>query len=146
MFVVTLLLLLANYFSANCKDAAPEEDEAEDCDITSHVCKPSGLSVIKTFDNVTTNLECKAKCQQDANCNFVTFTNFRSTPKCYLLSECQDKVCISFMFCQNIILFKRFNPVIIQFSCHSAIHLRIVFPHQNLVPRMKNQKLKFVPN
>ena len=109
MFVVTFLVLFTNYFSANCKDTTTDDDDAVDCNISSHMCKPSGLSVINTLDNVTSVVECKAKCQEDEKCNFVTFTKFRRTPMCYLLSECQDKVCISFMFCQNIIYTKELN-------------------------------------
>ena len=68
--------------------------ENSDCKIITHLCNPSGLSVEKTFVNVTTLRECQHHCARDENqkCKYVTFSNFRNITSCHLLTNCDDKV------------------------------------------------------
>ena len=36
--------------------------------------------------------ECRGKCEEEEDCQFITFTNFRNIGVCYLLRDCQEKV------------------------------------------------------
>lgn len=63
----------------------------EVCDIKAHLCKPVGIGVLQSFQDITRE-DCKRQCQQNQNCTFATYTKFREEPKCFLMSSCDSKV------------------------------------------------------
>ena len=73
-------------------DKSLNDEESKSCNLTSHVCKPSGLSVISTLTNISSVAQCQTSCSENKECKFSTWTNFRHVATCHLLSHCTDKV------------------------------------------------------
>ena len=82
-------------------DKLLNDEESKSCNLTSHVCKPSGLSVISTLMNISSVTQCQSSCSQHPDCKFSTWTNFRAVATCHLLSHCTDKVWYDFEMMSN---------------------------------------------
>ena len=98
MFSICLMTIFLGSQHGLCQEApqksemSPAEPPPSECEFSSHLCKPSGLAVVKTLMNISSVSGCQKTCQRSKNCNFVTFTNFRNIATCHLLSSCEDKV------------------------------------------------------
>ena len=68
--------------------------EKSNCKFSTHLCKPSSLSLVKTVINITSITGCQNMCAKEKSpkCKFVTLTNFRNITSCHLLTNCDDKV------------------------------------------------------
>ena len=68
--------------------------EKSNCKFSTHLCKPSSLSLVKTVINITSITGCQNLCAKEKSpkCKFVTLTNFRNITSCHLLTNCDDKV------------------------------------------------------
>ena len=79
------------------------DEDVQSCSIKTHVCKPVGLSVIKTIlTDVSSVEDCQKLCLLEKNCVLVTFINFRHIPTCHLLSGCSEKVRVTIIVKQQI--------------------------------------------
>ena len=50
--------------------------------------------------------ECGGKCEEEEDCQFITFTNFRNIGVCHLLRDCQEKVKKGHQLIRQIFSFK----------------------------------------
>jgi len=87
--------------AANTTATKQNEDNEVKCRMLSHLCKPSGISVVRTLMNTSTVGDCQKSCNATKDCNFLTFTNFRNIATCHLLSQCEEKLppCYSHEHC-----------------------------------------------
>ena len=103
MFTRIVVVVAISLVKVPCRAAAatpppPPPVETSDCQLSSHLCKPSSLSLVKTVMNIASVTGCQELCAKDESkkCKFVTFTNFRNIATCHLLAHCDDKVGTSF--------------------------------------------------
>ena len=102
------------------------------CDLEDLVCNPVGLGVIESFTNITSIQDCKRKCVSHDNCNFTTYSLFRGTPKCSLLSSCDVKVFHitydGWIFCDGgtLLLFVCLFITLSLFGCWDACKLCVL--------------------
>ena len=101
MFTRIVVVVAISLVKVPCRAAAappPPPVGTSDCQLSSHLCKPSSLSLVKTVMNIASVTGCQELCAKDESkkCKFVTFTNFRNIATCHLLAHCDDKVGTTF--------------------------------------------------
>ena len=140
MFTSIVIVVAISLVKVPCQAAAappppPPPAEASDCRMSSHLCKPSSLSLVKTVMNIASVTGCQELCAKDESkkCKFVTFTNFRNIATCHLLSHCDDKVRTTFYIYNNIFIFSSLHCPL---SCRRATRwLTAARPPPRAMPR-----------